>query len=173
MKTVERAKRIVTKAGGSVTAVDMVIPLQEPKPPGLEQWDMGIPNGRIDTLESAWTWRGRWVEEHYWNGDGISARKMAHEVGAEATLNFTGSRCFSSGGYSQEGGRAEVYLDGERARKIDAYIVERTSDNDLWHTYELNPGKHTLRIVSRGDADSLSQGHKLTLESSITFTPRK
>jgi hypothetical protein len=91
MKTVERAKRIVTKAGGSVTVVDMVIPLQEPKPPGLEQWDMGIPSARIDTLESAWTWRGRWVEEHYWNGNGISARKMAHEVGAEATLNFTGS----------------------------------------------------------------------------------
>lgn len=56
------------------------------------------------------------------------------------------------------------YLDGERAGEIDAYIVEHTTDNDLWHAYELMPGKHTLRIVTRADADSRSRGHKLSLE---------
>lgn len=85
--TVERAKGIVTKAGGSVTALEMVIPFQEPKPPALEQWDMGVPVKRIDTLDVAWTWRGRWIEEHYWDGNGISARKTAHEMGTEATLS--------------------------------------------------------------------------------------
>jgi hypothetical protein len=76
------------------------------------------------------------------------------------------------GVHSQEGRRAEIYVDGESAAEIDAYIVEPT-DNDLWHAYELMPGKHTLRIVTRADADSRSQGHKLSLESAITFTPRK
>lgn len=55
--------------------------------------------------------------------------------------------------------------DGEKTGKIDAYIVERTSDNDLWHAYGLKPGKHTLRIVPRGDADSRSRGHELAIEN--------
>jgi hypothetical protein len=38
---------------------------------------------------------------------------------------------------TQEGGRADVYLDGEAVRAIDAYIVERTYDNDVWHVYGL------------------------------------
>ena len=106
-------------------------------------------------------------------GSGISARKTTNEVGSEATLSFTGNAISLVGSYSQEGGRADVYLDGGKTGKIDAYIVERTSDNDLWHAYGLKPGKHTLRIVPRGDADSRSRGHKLAIESAISFAPRK
>jgi hypothetical protein len=171
--TLERAKKIVTKAGGSATASEMIIPFQEPKPAALEQWDMGVPDRRIDTLDATWTWTGRWKEEHYWDGSGISARKTTNEVGSEATLSFTGSAISLVGSYSREGGRADVYLDGEKTGKIDAYIVERTSDNDLWHAYGLKPGKHTLRIVPRDDADSRSRGQKLSIESAISFTPRK
>jgi len=171
--TLERVKKIVTKVGGSVTRSEIVIPFQKPTPAALEQWDMGVPDKRIDTLDVAWTWTGRWKEEHYWDGSGISARKTTNEVGSEATLSFTGSAISLVGSYSQEGGRADVYLDGEKTGKIDAYIVERTSDNDLWHAYGLKLGKHTLRIVLRGDADSRSRGHKLAIESAISFAPRK
>jgi len=171
--TVERAKRIVTKAGGSVTATEMVIPFQEPKPAALEQWDMGVPDKRIDTLDVAWTWKGRWREEHYWDGNGVSARKTTQEAGSEAILDFTGCAISLVGKYSQEGGRADVYLDGRKAGDIDAYIVPNTTDNDLWHAYGLTPGRHTLRIVPRTDADSRSRGHKLAIESAISFIPRK
>jgi len=171
--TVERAKRIVTKAGGSVTATEMVIPFQEPKPAALEQWDMGVPDKRIDTLDVAWSWKGRWREEHYWDGNGVSARKTTQEAGSEAILDFTGCAISLVGKYSQEGGRADVYLDGRKAGDIDAYIVPNTTDNDLWHAYSLTPGRHTLRIVPRADSDSRSRGHKLTIESAISFIPRK
>jgi len=171
--SVERAKRIVTKAGGTVTAAEMVIPFQEPKTPTLEQWDMGVPEKRIDTLDVAWTWKGRWIEEHYWDGNGISARKTAQEADSEATLTFTGCAISLVGSYSQEGGRADIYLDGEKAGEIDAYIVEHTSDNDLWHAYGLKPGNHTVRIVPRSDADSRSRGRKIVIESAVNFMPRK
>lgn len=171
--TLERAKKIVTKAGGTVTATEMVIPLQEPKAPALEEWDMGVPDKRIDTLDVAWTWKGRWLEEHYWDGHGISARKTTQEAGSEATLSFTGSAIALVGNYSQEGGRADVYLDGKEAGEINAYIVANTTDNDLWHAYGLTSGSHTLRIVSRTDADNRSRGRKFTIESAISFTPRK
>jgi len=88
-------------------------------------------------------------------------------------LSFTGCAISLVGRYSQEGGKADIYLDGEKAGEIDAYIVERTNDNDLWHAYDLKPGKHTLRIVPRSDADNRSKGKKLVIESAVSFVPRK
>jgi hypothetical protein len=87
-------------------------------------------------------------------------------------LNFTGSAIALVGKSSQEGGRADVYLDGEKAGEIDAYIVERTNDNDLWHTYGLKPGKHTVRIVTRDDTDPRSKGKKILIETAISYRPK-
>jgi hypothetical protein len=169
--TIERAK-IITKVGGSVSVSEMIIPYQKPQAPALEQWDMGIPERRIDSLDPSWRWEGKWTEEHYWDGDGVSARKISRETRATAILTFTGTAVAVVGRCSQDGGRADVYLDGNKAGEIDAYIVERTSDNDLWHTHDLKPGKHTIRIVQRGDADSRSNGKELTIEYAISFRPR-
>ena len=72
----------------------------------------------------------------------------------------------------QAGGRAEAYLDGKQVGQIDAYIVERTNDNDLWHTYGLTPGVHTLKIVTRGTADPRSNGKKIVIERPIAYRAR-
>jgi ADP-ribosylglycohydrolase len=170
--TVARALKVVKKAGGTVTDDAVIVPYQEPNPPKLEQWDMGVPDRRIDTLDAAWSWKGPWKEEHYWGTDGILARKISNAAGAEATLSFTGSDVALVGRYTQEGGRADVYLDGERVGEIDAYIVERTHDNDLWHSYGLKSGKHTLRIVTRDDADPRSKGKKLEIANAISYRAR-
>jgi hypothetical protein len=74
-----------------------------------------------------------------------------------------------AGPLTQEGGRAEVYLDGKRKGVADAYIVERTHDNALWHVYGLKPGEHTLRIVSTGTADPRSQGTRVAIERAIIY----
>jgi hypothetical protein len=55
----------------------------------------------------------------------------------------------------QDGGRADIYLDGAPAGVADASIPERTTDNDLWHITGLAPGKHTIRLVVRDDKDHL------------------
>jgi hypothetical protein len=70
---------------------------------------------------------------------------------------------------SQEGGRADTYLDGKQLEHIDAYVVERTFDYDLWRAYGLKPGKHTLRFVSRDDADARSKGRKVILRRAVTY----
>jgi ADP-ribosylglycohydrolase/Carbohydrate esterase 2 N-terminal len=170
--TLAHAIQIVTQAGGKVTDNELTIPIQEPKAPRLEQWDMGIPDRRIDTLDTSWNWKGNWSEEHYWGTNGLLCRKTTSGTGAEATLNFTGSAIALVGKSSQEGGRADVYLDGEKAGEIDAYIVERTNDNDLWHTYGLKPGKHTVRIVTRDDTDPRSKGKKILIETAISYRPK-
>ena len=73
---------------------------------------------------------------------------------------------------SQEGGRADVYLDGAQRGAIDAWIPERTHDNDYWHVTGLANARHSVRIVRRVDADSRSKGRRLQIERAIVYGPR-
>lgn len=90
----------------------------------------------------------------------------------EASLSFEGTGVVIVGAMSQEGGRADVYLDGAKAGVIDAWIPERTHDNDYWHVTGLVNGKHSLRIVRRSDADSRSKGRRLQIERAVVYGPR-
>jgi len=42
-------------------------------------------------------------------------------------------------------------------------------DYDLWRAYGLKPGKHTLRIVARDDADARSKGKNVILRRAIIY----
>jgi hypothetical protein len=97
----------------------------------------------------------------------------ASTAGAEATLRFSGTGVALVGKMSQDGGLADVDLDGQPAGQLDAYIVERTNDDALWHVTGLSPGPHTVRVVVRGAADPRSKGRAVTLERAIIFGPRR
>jgi hypothetical protein len=74
------------------------------------------------------------------------------------------------GPLSQSGGRADVYLDGRLSQlTLDAYIVKDTHDNALWHTYGLAPRQHTLRLVTRNNADTRSTGKQIALEQAVIY----
>ncbi len=164
--TLDRALKVVRGAGGKVEGDEVNIPYQLSKAPVLEQWDPGIPDRRIKVDDSSWTWKGSW------NDEAKGAGKSTSDAGAEAELNFTGTAIILIGPYSQSGGRADVYLDGKKAGEINAYIVPRTNDDALWHTYGLDQGTHTVRVVKRSDADARSKGNRLTLQSAVVFRPR-
>ena len=89
----------------------------------------------------------------------------------EASFNFEGSGVVIVGTMTQEGGRADVYLDGARAGEVDAWIPERTNDNDYWHVTGLKNGKHTVRLVTRKDADSRSKGQKIRVDWAVVYGP--
>jgi hypothetical protein len=99
-------------------------------------------------------------------------RMSARGAGAEATLRFTGAALAVVGGMTPEGGRADVYLDGQPAHGIDAYVGGRTHDNDLWHVYGLAQGPHTLRIVTRADADPRSKGTTISIGEAVVYRAR-
>ena len=145
--TLERALKLVQLAGGAVTGTDVVIPEQAPEAAPLDQWDMGVPVSRVAVTDGAWSFTG------FSAASGSASREKAVRMaasgeGAEATLRFTGAALAVVGGMTPEGGRADVYLDGQPAHAIDAYVGARTHDNDLWHVYGLAQGPHTLRIVT-------------------------
>jgi hypothetical protein len=162
--TLNRALTLIQKHGGEVTDSDVVVRLQKSKAPRLEQWDPGIPDQLVQANDSAWTWSGSWSDH--------KGAKASTTPGDEVTFKFNGVAVALVGLLNQNGGRAEVFLDGKRMGIADAYIVERTHDNALWHTYGLRPGDHTLRVVTLADADPRSQGNQITIQRAVVYSAR-
>jgi hypothetical protein len=159
----------VERAGGKVSGDDVLVPVQRPVVAALEQWDMGVAKSHLDASDAAWAFRGGWGNEAIWYGGGIAVRRTSTEAGNEATLSFDGTAVALVGRMGQDAGRADVFLDGKAAGTIDGYVPERTTDNALWHAFGLAPGKHTLRIVTRSDADPRSTGRRLEISFAVIY----
>ena len=163
--TVERALRIVERAGGTVTADELLVPHQEPTAPALEQWEVAAPTARLDSSNGAWRWSDGWTD-----GPSRSGRvRMSETPGAEVTLSFSGTGAIIVGRYSDRGGRASVFLDGRSAGEIDAYQVPRTHDNVYWHVTGLPAGDHTIRLRVRPDRHERSAGTSVGIERAVIF----
>lgn len=167
--TVKRALQVIKMAGGTVSDNEVTIPLQAPKAWKMEQWNPGIPDEIVNTDNVAWQWKGEWANEPAVKHQKNILAKVAHGAGVESTLKFNGVAVTLVGPLSQQGGRADIYLDGKPARQLDAFIQERTNDDALWHVYGLKPGAHTVRIVVRGDADMNSKGKRVVIWRAITY----
>lgn len=159
--TEARALRVIQMTGGKVTDTEVTIRLQKAKAPRLEQWTPGIPDRRLDANNVAWSWKGDWKE--------AGRAKSTEAAGSEAVLKFDGVAVAILGRLSQDGGRAEVYLDGKKSRVADAYIVENTHDNVLWNAYGLKPGEHTVRLVTTGEADRRSKGGTVAIDRAVIY----
>jgi hypothetical protein len=170
--TVARALKVIAGAGGRVDGDTIVIPRQAAVPAPLEQWDMGVPTARLATGTAAWTFTGGWATDAAWDGGGVAERKISTTQGNVATFTFNGSAVALVGRMSQDGGRADVFLDDAPAGTLDAYIPPRTFDNDLWHRDGLPAGPHTVRVVTRDDANPESTGRRVTFEVGIVYRAR-
>lgn len=159
--TIKRALKVIEMAGGKVTDAEVLIPQQKPKPAKLEQFSPGIPDKLIKFDDASWQWKGAWTVEK--NG------KTTNVAGAEASFKFNGVGCMIVGELTQQGGRADVYVDGKKTGQLDAYIPERTHDNALWHIYGLKSGSHNVRIVTREDVDSRSKGKKVVIYRAVAY----
>lgn len=163
--TETRALEAIRKAGGKITDMMVTVPVQTPKPPKLEQCDFGVPDKVLPSTDAAWQWSGAWTT--------AGRSRVARGPGAEASIQFTGTGIALVGNHAQDGGRADVYLDGKKRELLaDAYIPERTTDQDLWHVTGLKPGLHTLRLVTRDDADIRSKGKRLAIDSAVIYRAR-
>lgn len=160
--TEARALELIRRTGGRVTDTEVTIKTQKPKAPKLEQWSPGIPDRRLPANDPAWTWSGTWRDDR--------GAKLSETAGDEVVLRFEGVAVAVLGTLNQQGGRAEVYLDGHKQElALDAYIVPNTHDNVLWQIYGLKPGPHTLRLVTTGTADPRSQGRQVAIREACVY----
>jgi hypothetical protein len=168
--TVKRAETIIEGVGGQVTDAEVVIPLQAPAAPPLEQWEADPPILRLEIGDPAWEWGGAWSRKTYEHPWGGWEAMLTTEAGAEVAFTFEGTGVAIVGDMTQAGGRADVFLDGEKSDYVlDAWIPERTHDIDYWHVTGLEPGEHTVRIVVRDDADERSQGREIGIRSAVVY----
>ncbi len=170
--TQTRALKVVEGAGGKVSDTEIEIPVEEPQAPPLEQWDIDAPRIKVEFSEPAWMFKGKFDNGKLKLPWGEQLKfKEARTAGAEATLTFDGTGVAIVGLCTQEGGRADVFLHGEKAGEVDAWIPKNTSDNDYWHVSGLTAGKHSVRIVVRSDADARSTGKKIQIVRAIVYGP--
>jgi len=97
--------------------------------------------------------------------------RVADARGAAAEIAFEGTGAILTGHYLPTGGKADVYLDGKLHQTVDAYPDEggtKRSDS-VWHAFGLTNGKHTLRLVVRGEPHPDSQGADIVLEDLVVF----
>jgi hypothetical protein len=173
VSTRRRALAVVERAGGAVEGDVVIVPEEAPAPPPFEPFDMGVPTKRLEAGLGAWTWRGAVQRTE----GRIDAGRLWHGVevslpGSEAELRFEGSAVAVVGPLGTDGGRADVYVDGQKQdRLLDAYAPLRTWDHDLWHTLGLADGPHTLRIVLRGDQSPPSTGTRVAVYGAVAFRP--
>lgn len=159
--TETRALKLIKSTGGKVTDDEVIVRVQKPKAPKLEQWSPGKPARRVGVSDGAWTFTGDW--------SGDPNARVSRNKGNEATLKFEGIAVVVVGELSQDGGVAEVWLDGKKVRSADAYIVERTWDNALWNVYGLKPGEHTVKFVTTDRADARSNGKRITIREAVVY----
>jgi hypothetical protein len=166
--TEKRALEVIRQAGGMVNDQEVSIPRQSPKAPKLELFPFGVPVKAYRADDKSWQWKGDWKdtkEEH-----GLPAKETS-SAGSEVTLKFNGTGVALVSELTQNGGRADVYIDGAKSDLVaDDYIVPNTFDTDLWRMFGLPPGEHTLRLVVRGDADPRSTGKRIMLTRALVYS---
>jgi len=160
--TEKRALKVIEGAGGKVTESEVILPPQTPKPARLQQANFGIPVKTLSAKDPTWQWKGSW------RVDGDS--RVSTGAGQEVILHFQGSGIAIVGTCTQDGGQADVFLDGKKQKlTADAYIPDRTYDNDLWHRNDLRPGEHTLRLVTRADSNPRSKGARISVARAVVY----
>lgn len=163
--TEKRAIALVKQTGGRLEGDRLRVKVQAPKAPKLETWNYGTVAERIPAADARWSWAGPWRTEDKRPG------KLASAKGAEASLSFTGSGVIVVGPYLPSGGKADVYLDAKLDRTVDVNSDEKAGKGGeaVWHAFGLKNGKHTVRLVVRGEPYGEGKGTDVGIEDLVVF----
>lgn len=180
--TLEYAKKIIVENGGRVENDQLYIKLQTPLAPALEQSFPDIKvSYRTSIEDDTWKWNGNWEEYKYPYSGGMEfSGKVSRDKDSECLISFKGSGFLLMGHWDQDGGKADIYLDGNKVQTIDTYYWVRNrgagagwlNGAHLYHVLGLEPGEHSLRIVATGEKNEKATGTKIYLERAIVYQPK-
>ena len=170
--TVKRAIAMAERHGGRAEGDKLFVKTQTAVPAKLEIWDdYGSPVERIRADDARWSWKGDWEEKTQERWGVTLTTKTSGEKGAEASITFEGTGALIGAFYLPDGGKADVYLDGELHETVDAYSDEEGPKGgvDVWHAFGLEDGEHTVRLVMLGEPYGDSQGTKVAINDLVVF----
>lgn len=174
--TMKYAKELTVKNGGTVNGNELIVYTQSPKALALEE---AFPNlifdRRIPVAEKEkWEFKGKW--DSVINDKKILQSRYSSNAGDEALFTFEGTGVFLSGNWNTNCGKADVYVDGNFKRTIDNYFNysdQHPGNTNIVVCTHLPEGKHTLRLVVRGEKRPESQGTTIYVTEAVVFKTGK
>lgn len=159
-KTIDYAKRLAVENGGEATATELKIKVQQPQAFPLE---VSFPKLVFDRKISAFAkegveLKGSWNSYTFLNPwskkETKDQSRYSSKAGDEISFSFEGTGVSLVGNWFKDGGKADVYVDGVQKRTIDCYFNfanQQHENMDLYHITGLPEGKHTIRVVVKGE----------------------
>ena len=174
--SVKYAKELTVANGGRLSGDKLHIKVQSPEPAILEDAFPGLVfDSRVSVFgNEGWTFKGKW--QTHKKGSGENQSMVSMEAGDEAEFSFEGTGVFISGNWYKDCGIADIYVDGEFKRTVDAffnYSGQQPSNEKLIPILNLPDGKHTVRIVVKGEKRPESEGTRIYLTEATTFRTGK
>ena len=84
-------------------------------------------------------------------------------------MTFHGTGAVLYGSLLSSGGLLEVFLDGKRMGTLDAFNDDGYRSDGLWGKFDLAPGRHTVRLVVKGQPFQGSEGAWVPVSQLIVY----
>lgn len=167
-KTLEYAQKLAVQNGGEAAGHELRIKVQQPQPFALEEaFPKLVFDQRVSVFEGkGWEMKGKWI------GFGNNQAKYSGAAGDEISFTFNGTGVSIEGNWLKDGGKADVFVDGELKRTIDCYFNFAGQEHhkmNLYHITNLPEGKHTVRLVVKGEKRPESEGTHVYICNAVVF----
>ena len=174
--TCDYALDLIAKNGGKITGKDIMIKKQDPVSAVLK---VSFPNVVFDKSISVfdkkgWEFKGEWQPYEILAGRENKPVKQSIYAGKandEIIINFSGTGISIQGNWYKDGGKADVYVDGNFHKTIDTYynFANQQHTESIWHVLNLQPGNHSVRLVVKGEKRPESEGTRVYITSATIF----
>lgn len=166
--TLEYAKKLTVNNGGEASESELKIKVQQAKPFALE---VAFPKLVFDKRVNVFSNEG-WNLKGNWKDDENKKTKYSGNKGDEISFTFEGTGVSLVGNWVRDGGKADVYIDDQFKRSIDCYFFfsgQEQRNMNLYHLVNLPEGKHTIRLVVKGEKRPESEGNNIYIKEAVVF----
>jgi hypothetical protein len=175
-RTYTYALDLISKSGGKVTDDNILVKKQEPPASKVEiSFPDLVFDKRISVFDADnWALKGDWKPYEVRSGNDhqlIKQSMFGEKNGDELIINFSGTGISITGNWYKDGGKADVYVDGNLHRTIDTYynFANQQHTESIWHILNLKPGDHIVRVVVKGEKRLESSGTRVYITSATIF----
>ena len=177
-KTIEYAQKLAAQNGGESTANELKIKVQQPQPFALEvAFPKLVFDKRVKVFAAdGWEMKGQWGNYSYidgWSKKEVKDQsKFSGTAGDEISFTFVGTGASIEGNWMKDGGIADVFVDGQLKRTIDCYFnfaKQEHQNMNIYHITNLPEGKHTIRLVVKGEKRPESAGTNVYITEAAIF----
>jgi hypothetical protein len=173
---------LILRDGGKITDKKIIVKTQLPVAPNHEvSFPDVVFDKRVSVFdENGWSFKGKWKPleiSSETDNQLIKQSIYSEKAGDELVIDFSGTGISIDGNWYKDGGKADIYVDGNLHRTIDTYydFADQQHTTSIWHILNLKPGDHKVRLVVKGEKRSESAGTKVYITSAIIFktAPKK